>query len=58
LQKAAARGKTLGILIRSGNASLQLSSVDLRLKFEMDAAGSVVSLLNNQGETVSAVVLD
>ena len=57
LQKAAARGKALGILIRYEGLSMQPSGADVRLKLEVDAAGSVVYLLNNQGETLSGAAL-
>ena len=57
LQKAAARGKALGILIRYEGLSVPPSGVDVRLKLEMDAEGGVVYLINNQGETVSGAAL-
>ncbi len=57
LQKAAVKGKTLGILIRCGQVSSQPSSVDLRLRLEVDAEGSVVHLVNNQGETLSGTIV-
>ena len=57
LQKAAVRGKALGILIRYEGLSMQPSGADVRLKLEVDATGSVVYLLNNQGETLSGTAL-
>jgi cell division inhibitor SulA/protein ImuA len=57
LQKAAARGKALGILIRYEGLSVPPSGVDVRLKLEMDAEGGVVYLVNNQGETLSGAAL-
>jgi len=57
LQKAATNGKALGILVRYEGLSTPPSGVDVRLKLEMDAEGSVMYLVNNQGETVSGAVL-
>jgi cell division inhibitor SulA/protein ImuA len=57
LQKAAARGKALGILIRYEGLAIPPSGVDVRLKVELGAEGSVVYLVNNQGETLSGAAL-
>ena len=57
LQKAAANGKALGILVRYEGLSVPPSGADVRLKVELGAEGKVLSLVNNQGETQSSVVL-
>ena len=57
LQKAAARGKALGILVRCEGWSMQRSGADVRLKLEMDAEGSMVYLVSNQGEKLSGAAL-
>jgi cell division inhibitor SulA/protein ImuA len=57
LQKAAARGRALGILIRYEGFATQPSGVDVRLKLETNTEGSVVYLVNNQGETLSGAAL-
>lgn len=58
LQKAAASGKALGILIRCEGPSIPPSGADLRLKLEMSAAGEAVYLIDCLGETLSGAVLD
>ena len=57
LQKAAVNGKALGILVRYEGLSTPPSGADVRLKLELGAEGKVVSLVNNQGETLSGAAL-
>lgn len=58
LQKAAVNGKALGILVRyEGLSTPPPSCADVRLKLELGAEGKVVSLVNNQGETLSGAAL-
>jgi len=57
LQNAAASGKALGVLIRYEGLSIPPSGVDVRLRLEVGAEGSVVYLLDGQGETLSGVAL-
>lgn len=57
LQKAAAKGKALGILIRYEGLSIPPSGVDVRLKLAVCAAGKSVYLLDSQGETLSGAAL-
>jgi cell division inhibitor SulA len=57
LQKAATNGKALGILVRYEGLSTPPSGADVRLKLELGAEGKVVSLVNNQGEMLSAAAL-
>jgi cell division inhibitor SulA len=58
LQKAAASGRALGILIRNEGPSIPPSGADVRLKLETSVAGEAVYLLDSQGETLSGAVLD
>lgn len=57
LQKAAARGKALGILFRYAGPATQPSGVQTRLKLEVDAQGRAVYLLNGKGETLAGAAL-
>ncbi|HAJ91686.1 MAG TPA: hypothetical protein DCO71_03540 [Gammaproteobacteria bacterium] len=57
LQKAAANGTALGILIRYEGLSVPPSGVDVRLKLDVGAEGRVVYLVDNQGETLSGAAL-
>jgi cell division inhibitor SulA len=57
LQKAAARGKALGILFRYEGLGTQPSGVETRLKLEVDAQGRAVYLLNSKGETLAGAAL-
>ena len=57
LQKAAANGKALGILVRYEGQSIPPSGVDVRLRLELGAEGRMVYLVNNQGETLSGAAL-
>jgi cell division inhibitor SulA len=57
LQNAAANGRALAILVRYASLSTSPSGVDVRLKLEVDAAGSAVYLVDNQGETLSGAAL-
>ena len=57
LQKAAASGKALCILIRYEGLSTPPSGVDMRLKLVIDADGSAVYLVDNQGEALSGAAL-
>jgi cell division inhibitor SulA len=57
LKKAAANGKALGILIRYEGLSTPPSGVDVRLKLAVGAEGSVVYLVDSQGETLSGAAL-
>ena len=57
LQNAAASGKALAVLVRYEGLSMPPSSVDVRLKLEVDADGSAVYLVNTQGEVLSGVAL-
>jgi len=57
LQKAATNGKALGILVRYEGLSTPPSGTGVRLKLELGAEGKVVSLVNNQGETLSGAAL-
>ena len=57
LQKAAANGKALGILIRYEGLSVPPSGVDVRLKVDVGAEGKAVYLVDSQGETLSGAAL-
>ena len=57
LQKAAASGKALCILIRYEGLQTLPSAVDMRLKLVIDADGSAVYLLDNHGEILSGADL-
>ena len=57
LQKAAAKGKALGILIRYEGLSIPPSGVDVRLKLAVYAAGKAVYLVDSQGEMLSGAAL-
>lgn len=57
LQKAAVNGKALGILVRHEGLSMPPSGVDVRLKLEPGSEGSVVYLVNHQGETLAGAAL-
>ena len=57
LQKAAANGKALGILIRYEGLSMPPSGVDVRLKLEVGAEGKVVYLVDSQGYTLAGAAL-
>ena len=57
LQKAAAKGKALGILIRYEGLSIPPSGVDVRLKLAVCAAGKAVYLVDSQGEMLSGAAL-
>lgn len=57
LQKAAANGKALGILIRYEGLSVPPSGVDVRLKVDMGTEGKAVYLVDSQGETLSGAAL-
>lgn len=57
LQKAAASGKALCILIRYEGLSTPPSGVDVRLKLVIDEDGGAVYLVDNQGEALSGAAL-
>ena len=57
LQKAAASGKALCILIRYEGLSTQPSGVDVRVKLVIDEDGGAVYLVDNQGEALSGAAL-
>jgi len=57
LQKAAAKGKALGVLIRYEGLSIPPSGVDVRLKLAVCGAGKAVYLVDSQGEMVSGTAL-
>jgi cell division inhibitor SulA len=57
LQKAAASGKALCILIRYEGQSIPPSGVDVRLKVTVDEDGGAVYLVDSQGETLSGAAL-
>ena len=57
LQKAAASGKALCILIRYEGLSTPPSGVDVRVKLVIDEDGSAVYLVDNQGEALSGAAL-
>ena len=57
LQKAAASGKALCILIRCEGLSTPPSGVDVRLKLVIDEDGGAVYLVDNQGESLSGAAL-
>ena len=57
LQKAAAKGKALGILIRYEGLSIPPSGVDVRLKLAVYAAGKAVYQVDSQGEMLSGAAL-
>jgi cell division inhibitor SulA len=57
LQKAAASGKALCILIRYEGLSTPPSGVDVRVKLVLDEDGGAVYLVDNQGEALSGAAL-
>ena len=57
LQKAAASGKALCILIRYEGLSTPPSGVDVRVKLVIDEDGGAVYLVDNQGEALSGAAL-
>ena len=57
LQKAAASGKALCILIRYEGLSTPPSGVDVRVKLVIDENGGAVYLVDNQGESLSGAAL-
>lgn len=57
LQKAAASGKALCILVRYEGLSTPPSGVDMRLKLVINEDGSAVYLVDNQGEALSGAAL-
>ena len=57
LQKAAASGKALCILIRYEGLSTPPSGVDMRLKMVIDEDGGAVYLVDNQGDALSGAAL-
>jgi cell division inhibitor SulA len=57
LQKAAASGKALCILIRYEGLSIPPSGVDVRLKVTVDEDGGAVYLVDGQGATLSGAAL-
>jgi cell division inhibitor SulA len=52
LQKAAVRGRALGILFRYEGPGTQPSGIETRLKLDVDARGRAVYLLNSKGDTL------
>jgi cell division inhibitor SulA/protein ImuA len=57
LQKAAASGKALGVLVRYEGLSVPPSGVDVRLKVDVGAEGKAVYLVDSQGKTLSGAAL-
>ncbi|HUT41735.1 MAG TPA: hypothetical protein VM011_10370 [Gammaproteobacteria bacterium] len=57
LQKAAAQGRSLCILFRYEGLSTRRSSVALRLRLDVSAAGHVLQRVNSRGEILSGIAL-